>query len=125
VVTDGGPRDTDVVIEQGIPVYSRGVDKTVPPGRVDLDGEQVPVDVAGARVRPDGVVVADGDGVVVVPLESASEVAERAREVLDIDREHRREDYEKVGLDPDFTQEGLHPGGEPRARARQRTPNSS
>ena len=103
VVTDGGPRDSDEVIKQGIPVYSTGTNKTIPPGRVELDAEGVPVNVGGCLVRPADIVVADGDGVVVVPIEYARPVAETAREVLEIDQEHRREYYEKVGLDRDFT----------------------
>lgn len=105
VVTDGGPRDTDEVIKQGIPVYSTGTNKTIPPGRVELDAEQVPVSVGGCQVRPADIVVADGDGVVVVPIEYAEEVAETARGVLEIDQKHRRDYYEKVGLEPDFTLE--------------------
>ena len=78
VVTNGGARDTDELIKQRTPVYSRYISRTIRPGRVELDAVQVPVNVGGALVNPGDVVVADGDGVVVVPAGRAAEVAEQA-----------------------------------------------
>ena len=66
-MTNGGARDTDELIKQRTPVYSRYISRTIRPGRVELDAVQVPVNVGGALVNPGDVVVADGDGVVVVP----------------------------------------------------------
>jgi len=105
LVTDGGPRDTDEVIKQGIPVYSKEVNKTIPPGRAELAEEGVPVNISGCQIRPGDVVVADGDGVVTVPIEHARTVAETAWEVLENDQDNRREYYDKVGLEHDFTLE--------------------
>ena len=105
VVTNGGPRDTDEVIKQDIPMYGADVNKPIPPGRVEFDAEQVPVNVGGTKVEPDDIVVADGDGVVVVPLEHAENVAKAARQVQVADQQARREYYEEVGLEPDFTLE--------------------
>jgi len=105
VVMDGGPRDTDEIIKQGTPVYARQVNKTVIPGRCELDAKNVPVNVAGAQVRPGDVIVADGDGVVCVPLERAEEVANVARAEQADDQDTRRELYDAAGLDPDFTLE--------------------
>lgn len=110
VVTNGGPRDTDEVIKQDIPMYSKAVNKPIPPGRVEKDAEQVPVNVGGTKVEPDDIVVADGDGVVVVPLEVAEDVAKAARLVQKADQERRREYYDEAGLEPDFTLE--QPGSE-------------
>jgi regulator of RNase E activity RraA len=50
-------------------------------------------------------VVADGDGVVVVPLEVAEDVGHVANRIQSEDQETRREYYEDAGLDPDFTLE--------------------
>lgn len=105
LVTNGGPRDTDEVIKQDIPMYGVDVNKPIPPGRVEFDAEQVPVNVGGVKVEPEDVVVADGDGVVVVPLEHAEDVARAARQVQKADQEHRRQYYEEAGLEPDFTLE--------------------
>lgn len=105
VITNGGPRDTDEIVKQGIPVYARDVNKGIIPGRCEVDRLQVPVNVGGCQVRPEDVLVADGDGVVVVPIEVAEDVAEAARVEQADDQEARRQLYEEVGLEPDFTLE--------------------
>jgi regulator of RNase E activity RraA len=103
VVTNGGARDTDELIKQQIPVYSRYISRTIRPGRVELDAVQVPVNIGGALVNPGDVVVADGDGVVVVPAERAAEVAEQAWRHANRDKAARRELYRRVGLPEDWT----------------------
>jgi len=105
VVTNGGPRDTDELIKEQVPTYSRTVNKPIIPGRTVFDDAQIPVNVGGCMVRPDDVIVADGDGVVVVPVEFAARVGEAAAIEQEDDQETRRQLYEKAGLDPDFTLE--------------------
>jgi regulator of RNase E activity RraA len=105
IVTNGGIRDTDEVIKQGIPAYTERISKTIIPGRDEFDAEQVPVNVGGCQIRPDDIVVADGDGVVVVPIEHAEAVGEAARREQQGDQESRRELYDEVGLEADFTLE--------------------
>lgn len=54
--------------------------------------------------RPPGdLVVADDDGVIVVPHEIAAEVVERARRIQEADRPGRRASYAKLGLPLDDT----------------------
>ena len=105
IVTSGSVRDTDEVIKQQIPVYmdplQRG--RGIRPGRNLVESVQRPVEVGGALVRPGDVVVADGDGVVVVPRQYAAPVAEAARGVLDTDKAGRRALYERLGLPLDST----------------------
>lgn len=105
LVTDSGPRDTDELIKQEVPVYSKTINKTITPGRTIFDDIQIPVNITGSLVRPEDVIVADGDGVVVVPIEIAKGVGEAARAEQQDDQEARRELYEKAGLEPDFTLE--------------------
>ena len=70
---------------------------------VDEHQVDVPVVCAGVRVEPGDVVVADGDGVVVVPQDIAGEVARRAKLILDKDKVARRKLYERMGWKPDVT----------------------
>ena len=49
------------------------------------------------------MIVADDDGVMVVPQENADEVARRAKLIQDKDRPARREKYKKLGLPLDET----------------------
>lgn len=102
-VTNGGARDTDEQIKQGIPLYSRYISTGIRPGRVELDGVQVPINMGGARVNPGDVVVADGDGVVVVPAAVALDVAKYAWKHANFDKEGRRDLYQQAGKAPDFT----------------------
>jgi regulator of RNase E activity RraA len=107
IVTTGSVRDTDEVIKQRIPVYmdheQRG--RGIRPGRNEVESVNRPVEVGGALVRPGDVVVADGDGVIVVPREHAVRVAEIALEVLNQDKIGRRSLYEELGIPPDATVE--------------------
>lgn len=107
IVSAGGIRDTDEVIKQKIPVYTdyfkRG--RGIRPGRNELASYNEPVEVGGVYIRPGDVVVADGDGVIVVPRERALEVADAAREEKNIDMEARRKLYRELGLPMDFTVE--------------------
>src|SRR5262249_7591898 len=86
VVTNGGARDTDEWIRQGCRVYCARIEKTIRPARLEFDAEQVPINCGGVLVKPEDVVVADGDGVAVVPRDLAEEVANYAREVANGDR---------------------------------------
>ncbi|HEX7026683.1 MAG TPA: RraA family protein [Gammaproteobacteria bacterium] len=105
IVSNGGIRDTDEIIKQRIPVYldmmNRG--RGIRPGRNEIESVNKPVSVGGVLVRPGDVVVADGDGVIVVPREHAGPVAEYAREILNKDKQGRRDLYKKLGRPMDAT----------------------
>jgi regulator of RNase E activity RraA len=105
VVTNGGVRDTDEIIRQDIPTYYKTISQPIIPGRDEMEAAQVPVNLDGTRVEPGDVVVADGDGVVVVPLRVAREVGEAANRIQSEDQKRRREYYEEAGLEEDFTLE--------------------
>jgi regulator of RNase E activity RraA len=104
-ITNGGCRDTDELIKQKVPVYSRYISRTIRPARLELDTTNVPVNIGGALIRPGDVVVADGDGVVCVPIEVAEDVAKWAWHVAKGDKEGRRKIYDKMGMEPDWTVE--------------------
>jgi len=83
LVTGGGLADTDEIIYHKVPVWFRRFARGIRPGRNELESVNRPVTVGGVLVRPGDVVVADGDGVVVVPRERAEEVATAALPFLD------------------------------------------
>lgn len=83
LVTSGGLADTDEIIAEKVPTYFRRLARGIRPGRNELESVNRPVTVGGVLVRPGDVVVADGDGVVVVPRERALEVAGAALPFLD------------------------------------------
>ena len=83
LVTGGGLADTDEIIHHKVPVYFRRLARGIRPGRNELESVNRPVTIGGVLVRPGDVVMADGDGVVVVPRERAEEVAIAALPFLD------------------------------------------
>ena len=101
VVTDATARDTDEIETQKVPLYFRGVGRGIRPGRNEIESVNRPVVCGGVLVIPGDVVVADGDGVVVVPRAVAADVARYARTILDNDRAGRRELYRDLGLPED------------------------
>jgi 4-hydroxy-4-methyl-2-oxoglutarate aldolase len=101
VVTSASARDTDEIIVERVPLYLRRSGRGIRPGRNEIESINRPVVCGGVLVRPGDIIVADGDGVVVVPRAKAEAVAKYARKIMDEDKAGRRELYKKVGIKAD------------------------
>ena len=86
LVTDGPVRDYTGIVEVGLPVWCTGLNPGSPftcgPGRVGL-----PVQIGGQRVDTGDMIVADRDGVVVVPFDRIDEVVARLERVREVEEE--------------------------------------
>ncbi len=103
VVTDASSRDTDEIALEKVPLYLLKKGRGIRPGRNEIESVNRPVEIGGVLVCPGDVVVADGDGVVVVPRGVAEKVAEYAQAVLKGDKAGRRALYESLGRPLDRT----------------------
>ena len=101
VVTNATARDTDEIAIEKMPLYFRKPGRGIRPGRNEIESVNRPIVCGGALVEPGDIIVADGDGVIVVPRAVAKEVAEYARAILDGDKAGRRKLYEKLGMPSD------------------------
>jgi len=101
VITSNTARDTDEVITQKVPLYLKQVGRGIRPGRNEVESVNRPIVLGGVLVMPGDVIVADGDGVIVVPRAVALEVARYAHKVIEGDKNSRRDLYQKLGLPPD------------------------
>lgn len=86
MVLDGAIRDVWDIRRMGLTVYARSVSPRTAVGHYATVARNVPVECGGVTVRPGDIIVADEDGVVVVPQERAEEVLKKAKEIDDRER---------------------------------------
>jgi regulator of RNase E activity RraA len=102
-VIDGVCRDSYEATLQGTPVFCTVRSPAHPMGRIRAIADGEPIVCAGVEVRQGDLVLADDDGVVVVPQDIAGEVVDRAARIQKADRPSRRDGYAKLGLPFDET----------------------
>jgi regulator of RNase E activity RraA len=102
-IIDGACRDSYECVIQKTPVFCTVRSPAHPMGRIRPVSDNQPIVCAGVVVRPGDVIIADDDGVVVVPQSVADEVARRAQLIQDKDRPGRRAAYEALSLPFDET----------------------
>jgi regulator of RNase E activity RraA len=78
VVTDGGMRDSDSVVDFALPTYCGARSAPTNLTRHHAVDINVPVGCGTVAVYPGDILVGDGDGVIVIPAAIAAEVAEQA-----------------------------------------------
>ncbi len=90
LVIDGAVRDSDEIRALGFPVWCRHVVSHAgdPHGMGEINA---PITLSGQRIRPGDWIVADADGVMVLPAGKAVEMANRAADVLEAENRIRTE----------------------------------
>ncbi len=81
MVLDGAIRDVWDIRRMGLTIYARSLSPRTAVGHYATVARNVPVQCAGVAVRPGDIIVADEDGVVVVPQEQAEAVLKKAQEI--------------------------------------------
>ena len=97
-VVDGGSRDTELVVEQGFPVFCAFLTPADIVARWVPDRFGEPVTIGAVTVASGDYVLGDRDGVVVIPAAIAGEVVARTEEVVATESDMRRALID--GMDP-------------------------
>jgi 4-hydroxy-4-methyl-2-oxoglutarate aldolase len=89
-VVDGGSRDTDLVLEQGFPVFCSFLTPADIVGRWIPDRYGEPVTIGAVTISTGDYLLGDRDGVVIIPAAVADEVVAKAEEVVATETDMRR-----------------------------------
>lgn len=91
-IFDGIVRDIGEIKDDGLPVFARGIGTAEGPFGPDVGEVNVPTACGGTVVNPGDIVVADEDGIVVIPVQFVDEVAAAAEKL------HARHESIQAGL---------------------------
>jgi 4-hydroxy-4-methyl-2-oxoglutarate aldolase len=97
-VVDGGSRDTDLVLEQGFPVFCSFLTPSDIAERWIPDRYGEPVTIGTVTIATGDYLLGDRDGVVIVPRAIADEAVAKTEEVVATESDMRRALIE--GMDP-------------------------
>ena len=101
----GGIRDTDECVIQKINVWSKHISQPMDQARIRYLEKDIPIAIGGVAIYPGDLVVADGDGVIVVPRKVAKDVAKYAWQEASADKKSRKQLYIDLGMKLDDTVE--------------------
>jgi regulator of RNase E activity RraA len=97
-IVDGGCRDSAFILRIGFRVWCRYLTPRDIVGRWVADGFGEPIVIGGVTIRTGDYVMADRDGVVIIPRQIVAEVIERVEQVLQTENKVRSAILE--GIDP-------------------------
>jgi len=89
VVVDGGSRDIEFLMEMGFPVYARYTTPRDITGYWMVDAMDVPVKIGPVSIAPGDYLLADRDGIVILPRERASEIVSASAAALGTENQIR------------------------------------
>lgn len=107
IVADAYTRDTTAIEKLGFPTFIAGIQAQDSLGRVDVDEYGAPVECGGVVVSPGDLVLADGDGIVIVPEKVAEDVIERAERKVATESEMRADLSEGLAVSEAFHRYGI------------------
>lgn len=87
VIVDGACRDADEYLEMDFPVFARGVVPMSARGRIIQESYNTLIQIGGVQVRPGDVVLADANGVAVIPAEKFESVLAEAEKLLRLEEQ--------------------------------------
>ncbi|MDA8622057.1 RraA family protein [Psychrosphaera sp.] len=92
-VVDGVVRDVEEIKENSFPVFAKGVFPVPGSKKVKLPLNQ-PIVCGGVTVNPGDIIVADSEGIAVIPQDTASEVYEKAKRKADAEQKMSLEEWQ-------------------------------
>jgi 4-hydroxy-4-methyl-2-oxoglutarate aldolase len=98
VVIDGGARDVEFLMEMGFPVYARYATPRDIAGYWMIEALDVPIKIGKAKIAPHDYLLADRDGIVILPRERAAEIVNAAAVAMGTENQIRTAIL--GGLDP-------------------------
>lgn len=107
IVIDGYTRDSQAIITMGFPVFCRGIHPTDSLGRLDVTSHDVPIECGGVKIQPGDMVLADHDGVVILPGREVEKVLTMAEEKLQGENVVREKLAEGMSVSEAFRQHGI------------------
>lgn len=110
VVVDGAARDIDMCKEFEFPVYARGTVPITARGRIMQESFNEAIRIGDIQVRPGDIVMADINGIVIVPVEKLDEVLDTADQILQKEEamvEELRKGASMIEVDKKFAYEQM------------------